>query len=235
MLNLEAPPATQTEAVFRSLRTDILRGRLLPGAKLRIDELRSRYSQGASPLREALSRLAAEGLVRAEGQRGYWVADVSLADFEDITRMRAKLEPWALQLSIENGDLAWEGDVVSAFHRMARIEQLLTDPTEDVSEQWDDTNREFHMALIARCGSPWLLNFTGMLYDRSQRYRHLSVVGGNVRYQDLNAEHNAIMDYALARKVAPACEALLQHITSRAGNVHLSLFTPKPQKKQKQA
>src|SRR5262245_5444988 len=114
MLALDTPPTTQTEAVYRTLRTDILRTRLLPGVKLRFDALRARHATGASPVREALSRLAAEDLVRSEGQRGFWVAEVSLEDFRDITSMRARLEPWALRLSIEKGDLAWEGSVVSA-------------------------------------------------------------------------------------------------------------------------
>jgi DNA-binding GntR family transcriptional regulator len=208
-----------------------LRARLRPDAKLRIDDLRARYAASASPLREALSRLAAEGMVVARGQRGFWVADVSLEDINDITRMRMQLEPWALRLSIENGDLAWEGDVVSTFHRMARIEQLLNDPTEDVAEEWDKTNREFHMGLIARCGSPWLLNFTSTLYDQSERYRHLSVVSGNVRHQELNDEHREIMDHALKRESDAACRALLAHIKNRADNVRMSLFSEDPKER----
>ena len=66
--------STQIESAYWRLREDILRGALQPEAKLRIEQLRQSYGLGASPLREALSRLVSDGLVETEGQRGYWVA-----------------------------------------------------------------------------------------------------------------------------------------------------------------
>jgi len=66
------------EAAYSRLRSDILGGELLPGMKLKLDALRERYDVSVNTLRETLSRLAADGLVEAEGQRGFTVIPATL-------------------------------------------------------------------------------------------------------------------------------------------------------------
>src|SRR5512146_1702424 len=77
------------------LRTDIVSGVLGPGAKLSIDELRSRYGVSLSPLREALSRLAAEGFVVLEDKKGFRVAPVSRDNCREVARLQDLLETQA--------------------------------------------------------------------------------------------------------------------------------------------
>ena len=69
---------TLIESAYEALRQDIIKGTHAPESKLRIEELRKFYDTGASPLREALNRLAGEGFVTVEGQRGFSVAPLSL-------------------------------------------------------------------------------------------------------------------------------------------------------------
>jgi GntR family transcriptional regulator, carbon starvation induced regulator len=80
-------------------------------------------------LREALSLLIADALVVSQGQRGFRVAPVSLEDIADITNTRVMLECEALRQSIELGDDAWEGSLLSAFHRLSKAEEKLGDPS----------------------------------------------------------------------------------------------------------
>ena len=94
--------AGQVEA---QLRHDILHGNLAPGAKLNLDKLRATMNVGLSPLREAVNRLAAEGLIEAEAQRGYTVAPISVANLDEVCALRLELEPFALRRSMENGGL----------------------------------------------------------------------------------------------------------------------------------
>ena len=82
------------------IEADILRGALAPGARLGIAETAARYGVGATPLREALSRLAARGLVDAIGQRGFRVKPISRDDLADIVRIRTVIEREALRLSM---------------------------------------------------------------------------------------------------------------------------------------
>jgi GntR family transcriptional regulator, carbon starvation induced regulator len=74
--------------IYRLLRADIVNCRLEPGERLRFDVLRARYDVGVGTLREALSHLVSEGLVRTEAGRGFQVAPVSLADMLDVAEWR---------------------------------------------------------------------------------------------------------------------------------------------------
>src|SRR5690348_9792140 len=94
---------TRAKVIANKLRADILNGRLLPGAKLHLDDLKSALGVSLSPLREGLSRLAAEGLVTFEDQRGFSVAPVSKRNFQEIIDLRLILETKALRASIAQG------------------------------------------------------------------------------------------------------------------------------------
>ena len=91
-----APPLV--DQAFQRLRKDVLTGTYAAGAKLKVEELQAAYGFSSSPLREALSRLSQEGLVRADERRGFRVAALTPEDLEDITRMRLMLDVPALRL-----------------------------------------------------------------------------------------------------------------------------------------
>ena len=95
---------------YAKIKADVTGGVFAPGQRLRIEDLRQAYGTGASPLREALSRLAAEGIVVSIGQRGFRVPPVSVEELRDITSMRILLETEALRQSIEHGDDEWEAE-----------------------------------------------------------------------------------------------------------------------------
>jgi GntR family carbon starvation induced transcriptional regulator len=198
---------TLVESAYKRLRTDIIEGRLTPNAKLRIEELRSQYECGASPLREALNRLAGEGFVTVEGQRGFRVSPVSLADLKDLTRMRIMLECEALKESIKHGDDNWEANIVASFHRLAKAEDSRN---QDFSE-WEQRNDEFHEALLAASTSPWLLKFRHTLYEQHKRYRLLAILALD-ESRHLLAEHTSIKDAAIAHDAKAACKATEHHI-----------------------
>ena len=87
---------TLASVVAARLRADILSGDLPPGGKLRLETLRERYGIGASPLREALASLAAEGLVLRLDQRGFRVAGADEAALRDLIETRCLVETAAL-------------------------------------------------------------------------------------------------------------------------------------------
>src|SRR5215510_15154545 len=118
-------PATVAESAYARLRTDILDGTLSPGMKLKLEALRDRYDVSVNTLRETLSRLAADGLVEAEGQRGFTVVPATLADLIDITETRRLLECHAAKLSVERADLEWESRLVAAYHKLSKAEDLV--------------------------------------------------------------------------------------------------------------
>ena len=111
-----------TSLAYERLRDDILRGRLAPSERLRIQALSERYQIGATAIREALSRLTTDGLVEAEDQRGFTVASVSREELLDLTQTRIEIEQMALRMAVANGDVEWESHIVSSFHRLSRAE-----------------------------------------------------------------------------------------------------------------
>ena len=207
--HLAPEPKTLVESAYRALRRDIIEGHLAPGEKLRVEHLKDDYGVGAGTLREALSLLISDALVVSQGQRGFRVAPVSLEDFEDITRNRVMLECEALRQSIAMGDDAWEGDLLAAFHRLTKAEEKLIGT--DNREEWEERNRVFHEVLIAACPSRWLKHFLSILYQQAERYRRLSLYLQPIP-RDIHAEHEALMQAALARDADKATSILADHI-----------------------
>ena len=201
------PGKTLIESAYEFLRQDIISGVHAPESKLRIEELRRHYDTGASPIREALNRLAGEGFVTVEGQRGFRVAPLSLKDLNEITRLRIMLECEAIRESIKLGDDQWEANIVAAFHRVGKLDD---DPNSDIAE-WEIRNHEFHENLIGACDSAWLLKFRHTLYEQHRRYRLISVLQHD-ETRLVNAEHKAIMEAVLERDEAAACAATEVHI-----------------------
>lgn len=208
---------TLIDAAMEQLRADIITGTLPPASRLRIDDLKERYGVGGSPLREALSRLVPEGLVRAESQKGFCVAGMSAEDLADLTRLRQMTEPEALALAMRNGDEVWESEIVAAFHRLARRAEDDSGSVER-TERWEGAHKVFHRALIAACGSPRLLQLQGNLYDQARRYRVLLL---NYTVADeVIAEHRLLMEAVLSGDVSRASEALRHHLALTADCVY---------------
>jgi GntR family carbon starvation induced transcriptional regulator len=123
--SIDHTAATQAEEAFDRLRQDILTVKFRPGERMHVVRLRTAYGLGATPLREALSKLSSLELVTAEGQRGFRVAPVSIANLLDITKTRAWVEGAALRVAIANGDRHWESQIMAAAHRL-RIPTIAT-------------------------------------------------------------------------------------------------------------
>jgi GntR family transcriptional regulator, carbon starvation induced regulator len=226
----ESPSAkTLIERVYADLKNDIVRGRLSPRARLRVEELRARFSVSSSTIREALLLLAADALVTAEGQRGFRVAPMSLDDFREITNLRKTMETMALREAIERGDDNWESAIVAAFHKLSLIDIRRMRKSEEVAREWDFRNHAFHEALIAASKSTWVRHFRRILYHTSERYRALSLAILNVR-PGVGQEHKAIMEAALARDAELACRLTEEHIERNFemfSNIPKDLLDPK--------
>lgn len=167
-----------------------------------------------SPVREALARLVAAGLVEGEHNRGYRVTSLSLGDLDDLVRTRILVEGWALERSIENGDEHWEAKLMSTLHLLERLPRQQEDARLH-DERWEARHADFHEALLSACGSQILLEFCKALYDRADRYRRfsLSVETGK---RDVDGEHRAIRDAALARDAVKARALLAAHYENTA-------------------
>lgn len=206
--------ATRASLIAEKLRQSILRGDLAPGSKVNLETLREQYSVSLSPMREAISRLVNVGLVEFEDQRGYRIAPVSLENLNEVTRLRATLESLAIGYSVESAGLDWESEVLGALHRLNRTERNSTDPL--ALEAWEAAHSAFHLALIAGCGMPMLIDFCRTLHNLSDRYRRL-FINGNSAEDNEAVEHSAIAHAAASRRDRAEAESLLRAHIEQTG------------------
>ncbi len=202
--------STRASTVYDRLHDDILTGELKPGLKLRLKDLIERYDTGNSPLREALNRLSANGMVLREENRGFRVPPASSQELSELTRTRCWVEEIALRESIANGDTDWEERIVLAFHWLSRAAQNADTPVDATSPDWEAHHRDFHQALLSACNSKMLTDFCAELSMRTFRYRNLAEV---VEYRDRHEleEHRELQDAALNRDADLAVALLHKH------------------------
>lgn len=199
---------TLIEQAYTQLRDDIIDGRLRPGERLRVEHLKDHYRVGAGTLREAITRLASDALVVAQGQRGFRVAPVNVQDLEDLTALRLHIEIEALRRSIRHGDTAWRDQVSQSFDALSRLPQPIGATGRKPYEQ---LNQRFHEALIGACGSAWTIRVLRLLWRHGERYRRYTMgLAGSER--DVHEEHRQICEFALAGQEARAALALEAHI-----------------------
>ncbi|HSC97655.1 MAG TPA: GntR family transcriptional regulator [Casimicrobiaceae bacterium] len=201
--------ATIGERTYRRIRADIVFGRLAPKERLTLDRMRDVYSASVSTLREVLNRLSSEGLIIAEGSRGFEVTPISPEDLREVAAMRCLLESHALRASFAAGDMDWEGAVVAAHHKLAAMERRMAAGERSVAETWKRYDREFHHALISACGSKVLLATHAAIFDRYLRYQMIAAVYRGGIAED---EHRQLLDCALRRDWKTAQSTLTKHV-----------------------
>ena len=209
---------TRASAVYGQLRSDITQGLLAPGSRLRVEAVCQRYGVGASPLREALSRLSAEGLVDRNDQRGFAVAALKWDELPILARNRVQLEGLALRESIAGRDPAWEDQLALLVHRLSRTPRSLSALAYEPNLAWEALHREFHRSLLARCPSRWLRGFCDSLADEAYRFRQVAA-GLSFSSRNEHAEHQAIFQAAIEGRADDAERLLAEHYTRTADQV----------------
>ena len=208
VLDLPEDAETISDDGYRRIRADIIFGKLRPGQKLRLEALKENYGVSVSTLREILNRLAAEGLVLAEGRRGFEVAPVSPNDLKELAELRLVLECHAMERSFAHGDMEWEGRVVSAHHKLSATERHM--PAKRPNQQlWKRYDGEFHQALISNCGSRALMQAHAMVFDKYFRYLILAL---SYRGDIVQVQHQQLLACALKRDASRAKTVLTAHI-----------------------
>jgi GntR family carbon starvation induced transcriptional regulator len=211
---------TLTTDIYERLRSEILECKLKPGARLRFDDLREAYDIGLSPLREALMRLAAIGLVTLEEHKGFRVAPVSKEELMDIYTSRREIEPVAIRHAIEKGDDRWEAEVVARFHALSKRDMGMGN-IGAFDPEWERRHTAFHLSLYSACGSRWMAFFCRLLFEQSERYRRLWFQLGQ-KQQESRAildEHRGLMEAVIARDADAAGYLIQKHISVTANGL----------------
>lgn len=186
-----------------SVRSMIIDGTLQQGSRINEVHLAALLCVSRTPLREALSRLAAEGAVTSIPRLGFFVCPMTAAEVEHLYPMRAILDPAALR---ESG--------LPSAKRVRRLRTLnarfaqAVDPVEAV--ELDD---EWHAELVAGCSNPILLGFIQQLTWRTRRYE-LGLMKERANVQRATTDHDAILAALEASDLERACAALKHNMDS---------------------
>lgn len=196
-------PPTRAAWVDQLLRRAILSGELAPGEKLLGEKLAEQWGVSATPLRESFQRLAGEGLVVIEPQRGARVAPIDEQTVLHVYELRLLLDPAALRTSMRaaEGDPTYAAEVSRSLDRLEARHRRAID--------FHDAHRAFHLALVSRCPNPLLLHQVSHLLDQSQRYLVWAAVA---RGAEAHAEHREMARSVVDGDVREAVRCLTAHL-----------------------
>ncbi len=193
-------PMTRSAWADHRLREAILGGRLQPGDPLVISTLAKELGLSATPLREALGRLAAEGLVEMQAHGSARVATVDLAEAVEIYELRQVLEPMALERSVATADAGYPARVEAAWQALTRS-RLST----------ASDHAAFHRELLSCCDSAWMLRLSTLLSDRAGLMMKVSALARPADY-NLAESHRRLKDLAVGGDAVGAAEELTRHL-----------------------
>ncbi|MGE9808966.1 GntR family transcriptional regulator [Janibacter sp. G1551] len=201
---------TRAQEVYDQIRDRLLTGELEPGSKLKLNDFVEGYGVSLSVVREAVTRLAGDGLVQASPQRGFAVMSLTIEELIDLTRARVLIETMALAESIKLGTVAWEAAVIATHHELANTPMLT--PEGVINADFTHAHRAFHDTLLAGCGSSRLQGVATELRACSELYQSWSQQLAHDDTRDVACEHRTIAELTVARDEEGAVAALRDHI-----------------------
>lgn len=207
---------TMGDAVFLSLRDEILSGELGAGQPLRLQAVAQRLEVSMQPVREAIRRLENIGLVEVISNRGARVRGVSIEDLRDTYLVRLELEGFAIR----------EAATRFTEDHWAEANQHLVDQTrfESVAEfeLARAAHTAFHFSLYNVAGSSWLVRSIQPLWENSERYR-IRTLARRGSLADRRVEHERILDACRRRDPEAAVTELVHHLRLTANLAAASL------------
>jgi len=211
---------TLVDVATRDLREAILSGKLESGTQLVLTDLAAEMSISVMPVREAISRLQSEGLVEHIPHRGARVSEISVADLEDLYRVRISLESLAVSLAAEHfteENFEWLSGV---------LEDYLSAYSGGDEERGREAHAEFHLGLYELSGSRWLMRTIPSLWDAADRYQRMSR-GLRGTVEERHHEHLRILECCHLRDPGAAAVALEEHLRKTLEVVKGEINEPK--------
>ncbi len=208
---------SMVDIAYAALKDEILSTRMLPGFRATEPEVADRLGMSRTPVREALIRLQADGLVELIPRRGMRVLPVSAEDMNDIYEILTALEPHAAaELALRRPGLEVLAPLVRATEDM---ERALERPD---LEAWAEADDRFHRALLELHGNARLTAIAGALFDQAHRARMITLRLREVPHRS-TAEHRDILQ-ALRDGDAERVRRIFQTHRERAARELLQLL-----------
>ncbi|MDN5552215.1 MAG: GntR family transcriptional regulator, partial [Brevibacterium sp.] len=205
--------------IAAELRSRIIQGTLLPGARIRQEEIAEEFGVSRLPIREALHILESSGLVTLVASTGAWVSTLDLDECREIYLMRERLEPLLLSLAMPTHST----ESFAKIEASAKLVEEATSRTEFL-----ECDRDFHAALMAGPATIRLRGTVDHLWNLTHYYRRqLLGTSGSTRRQNILAEHRMILSAVIDRDIESAEAMMALHIrrTRKLVEGHTEIFT----------
>lgn len=204
----------QKAELYLQLRDDIRRRRWPEGRALKQQELADYYQTSRIPVRDALTRLAAEGWLISAGKASLMVPALSAAEAKELCLIRQQLEPLALRHAMPQLNHAILGAAEDCLNAADKLED---DPL-----QHGELNWQFHQLLYQPCGMPTLLQLLQQLHLKVEMYLGFQQVSLGYAARS-SAEHRQLLQYLREGQQVAAIELLQNHIADAARALQLHL------------
>lgn len=201
-------PRTASQLAYDVVRRSIIQGLVEPGTRLGQNELATQLSLSTTPVREALRRLAAEGLVRIDAHRGAIVRGLDMDELAEVYELRLLLEPLAIRKAAERITDDELGEAEVLLRRMDEIDDPGT---------WAETNREFHAVFARAARSPSLTRILEGLRDSAAPYVQMSIALSPDFAAAANDEHRQLLDACRRRDADGAAAVEATHLRGTLG------------------
>src|SRR5690348_16150851 len=205
---------TLAEKAFDALHQAIITGQLRPGTRLPIEELADVLQMSPMPIREAVRRLDAAGLVENIPHRGARVTQLSITDLSEVYEARLALDVLAIRRAAERFTPA---DAATATARLAELQAS----SDDTSAATSSAHVAFHFALYAAADSSWLLRLIRPIWETAERY--CLEVPECRQLAARKYEHQAILEACMAHEPDAAAIALRDHLARTANNISAAM------------
>ncbi len=190
--------------VVETLREEILNGTLVPGARLRQEDIADRFGASRQPVRDALRQLEGDGLITMVPNAGAWVSKLSESECYEAYQVRERLEPLLLSQSIPNltdTQVKRLTELVSEIEKATDLEQFLR------------LDREFHLLSYAGAAPGMLREFVERIWNTTQHYRRAFAKLSDFASSEVtHLEHKLILDAIVRKDSRQAENALEGHI-----------------------
>lgn len=204
-------PSRPADLAYEALRTLILRGGFEPGAHLKEEELAARLGVSRTPLRDALRRLAGDGLVRIERDRGAYVKRFEPEEIDEIFQLRAALEAYGASRAASAIDDEGLARLESLAEDMEKLEKRRGTPDLD---RFAVLNNAFHHAILGASRSVRLMQMVTPLIDVPLVMLKQHNWRGNVNIPQSNVQHRELIAALRAHDPIWARTRMHAHIIS---------------------
>ena len=208
--------SSRSESIYLDLRRKLISGYYQPNHRLKLSDLCAENGVSVSVVREALTRLAEQGLIQSQPNKGFFVPLYTPEEINDLAFMRMQVESLAVRLSVERGNASWEASVVATHHELRLTPRVPAGVDVVASDQWSRAHAAFHASCGAACGSPRLIRLRQRLYDEAEAMRQMAGLSGG-RTRDVEGEHAALAKAIVARNADRASDLTVKHIEITAG------------------